>query len=549
MESARRTSLGAPWWPGVLVVALALVASTPGLWNSYSYDDVPVVLNNPRVHSIASPDTYFREAYWPPGHGASLYRPVTVQFFSVQWALGGGSPVAFHATSIILYAATVLATYLLAATMLPVMAAVGAAALFAVHPVHVEAVGGVVGQAELLCTLATILAVIVYIKARARGQVAPIDRIALVGLALLAALSKEQGFMLPGLLLLVELVVVPASGWDQARRRAVASAIGPVFLVLAVAFAARTAVLGGMGGGAPAFGLRGIGFPDRAVTFLALVPEWLRLLAWPAHLRVEYSPPEFSASTSIGAKELLGLALLCGLGALAWRARRTSPAVTVGLGWIAIALAPVTNLFFTTGVIIAERTLFLPSVGMVLAAVGAWVWIASRWPRHVPVWTGPGLLALLVLAGTVRSASRQRIWRDSSVLHAQSVVDSPQGYRAHFMYGITLLAQDSLARAEGELRRAADLYVGDYRVYEELTQVIRRQRGCRDALPFMRQALALDSSLTLSRSRLYFCHLELGEPEAARDVARQGERMGLAEFKSLRQRAESLLVHPGAGAR
>jgi hypothetical protein len=289
-------------------------------------------------------------------------------------------------------------------------------------------------------------------------------------------------------------------------------------------------------------GLRDLGFGGRGLTAAAMVPEWVRLLVWPAHLRAEYSPPEFAASSALHVKELFGIALAC-CAAAAWVAsRRAKPVIAFGLGWIVVAILPVTNFLFVTGIIIAERTLFLPSVGVVLLAGALGEAVLARWPGTMVQAAMLGSLAVGLTLGASRSWSRSRVWRDNMTLFTQGIADAPLGYRTHMMLGITLGEERRLAEAERHLRFAAELYTEDSRVFEELTQVIRRQRSCRDAIPFMQRALHIDSSLTLSRSRLYYCQLGSGDVLAAREVAATGESFGMLEFAPLRAKADSMLA-------
>jgi hypothetical protein len=502
------------------LLVLGLSASLPSLSNGFTYDDIPIVRDNARIHEIASPLTYLGQSYWTPGFGNFLYRPVTIQLFALEWAAGGGSPFMFHAVNLALYALVTLAVFGLARLLLPFGAAFAAAALFAVHPVHVEAVANVVGQAELVCALAALGAVMLYLRTRQSGDWTTGTRMSLAGLAVVAALAKEQGFMLPGLLLMAEVTVVRRREAWQPRARAVLEALAPMMVILGTIFIARGLVLGGLGGGAPAMGLQHL---------------------WPAHLRAEYSPPEFAASVAFGGKELFGTVMaLCGVGVW-FAARRAQPVIAFGLGWFVVAILPVSNLVFTTGVIIAERTLFLPSVGVVLAIAALGAAMLTRWPTLVIRRAVLVVLAVTVVLGVGRSRSRSRVWHDNLILFSQSIADAPRGYRAYRDFGIALGEEGRLPEAEAVLRRAAALYDRDARVFEELSHAIRRQRTCLDAVPFMQQALAVDSSLTLSRSRLYYCQLKSGQILAARETAARGEALGLPEFAPMRVKADSML--------
>ena len=86
------------------IIALAIAGSATSLANSYALDDVALVAQNSRVHSLNDWWRLFTMPYWPPQVGASLYRPVVTLGFAVQWAASGGAPWLFHLTSIVLYA-------------------------------------------------------------------------------------------------------------------------------------------------------------------------------------------------------------------------------------------------------------------------------------------------------------------------------------------------------------------------------------------------------------------------------------------------------------
>jgi hypothetical protein len=160
---------------------------------------------------------------------------------------------------------------------------------------------------------------------------------------------------------------------------------------------------------------------------VAAFGDFARLLVFPLHLRVDYSPAERTlVPTPLDGRFALGLLCLVlwgGLLALAWRRGRKVEAY--GLGWIGVALLPVANLLYPAGVLVAERTLYLPSMGLALAAgaaLAAWGEEASR--RHA--WKLA--LALIVVAGGVRTAYRVPVWRDELTVVLSEFEDSPRSF-------------------------------------------------------------------------------------------------------------------------
>ena len=515
------------WIPAAAIVALALAASLTGLGNDFTYDDRAIILENARVHSLDSWWGMFGEGYWPPPKSADVYRPLTILFFAVQWAAGGGAPAVFHAVSVLLYAAVCVAVLGVAREVLPKAprAAWTAAALFAVHPVHVEAVANVVGQAELLVALLCVAAVLLYLRAREHGTPGRGTIAALAAMYAGACLAKEHGFVLPALLAAAEICLVRRE--EPWRRRL--PALAPLALVLcavgAAYLAARTAVLGGVAGGvSPAF----VGLPaaDRVWTAVGVVPEWVRLFLWPARLSSDYSPQQALLREALDIGALPGLALLAAAAlAIAATARRR-PVIAFGLLWVGIALAPVSNILVPTGVLLAERTLFLASAGAMLAVVAAASWVIDRrfdeaLPRAVRA-TIAAAVALLLVAGAARSALRQRVWKDNATLFAQTVLDAPLSYRAHWAWGERLFDLGRPGEAEREFRIAIALFDRDAALHAEFGRLYAERGFCAPAVPLLERALELAPMDVHARADLAACLVRLGRPVDARRHAVAG---------------------------
>ena len=527
-------------WPLLIVslVLLALASSASGLRNGYAFDDVLIVKDNPQVHSLSQWAFDFVQGYWPREHGGALYRPLTLAAFSVQWIIGNGAPWVFHTVNVALYAALTLVIFGLALEFMPVSGAWIAAALFAVHPVHVEAVGNVVGQAELTTALAVSLGVWLYVRARRRPEFTTRDSVGLLLLLATAALCKENGIILLGLLVAAELTVVT----DERSAGARAKSLLPVYLLLLLGavllMIARRAALGVTVGEYPALVLGDLGFRDRVLTMLGIVPEWARLFLWPAHLRADYGPAEYVASGQFGPPQALGLTLVLVTITTGLIARRRRPALAFGIAWVVLGLLPVSNILVTSGILLAERTLLLPSIGVTLAA-GA---IAAAALRRMAAsrrlrWAAAGVLGVLLVLGAVRSAGRQAAWVDTPSVVQQLVRDAPLNYRGWLMYGAYLRTQGRTDEAREALLRSAGLYHRDGRVYQDLGQLMRFEGGCPRAVPLFRRSLEIDSTLYQARGRLYVCLLELGDSTGAMALAADGAKRGEWFFQLVMARA------------
>lgn len=547
------------------LLALVLISTARSLGNGFAFDDLPIVVENAQVHHLAPPWEYARQSYWPPKDLGDAYRPWTVWMLALQYAVAGPEPLVFHLGNLLLTAALCLAVFALLRELVPRGAAFAGAALFAVHPVHVEATANVVGQGELWMALFTTAAVLLYARARRAGGPGPRARLGLALLYLVAASAKEQGIVLPGLLLVWELLAGPAPGPPGLRPPATRlRRLAPTYLLLAVAGAAflvwRYLVLGDLGGGPPAAGLEGRDAAGRLAVMLPLVPEWVRLLVWPRNLLAQYSPPAFGAAAGWTPAAAAGLALLGLLLAAAARARRAIPPLSLGILWAGVTILPVCNIPFPTGVLVAERTLLLPSVGVALAAAGLLAWVAGRAgagpdragaPRRgsLPLLAAGAAVAALVAAGAARSWSRQAVWKDNDTLFQQTILDAPRSYRGWFVYGRDLLRRGEHGRAKVMLARAGELYPKDRRSFEDLGFILRAEGRCDLAVPVLRRGVAAEPLETLARSRLFECLMTLGRYEEALAEAEAGVALGATEFERLVREARARLAFPAEAPR
>jgi hypothetical protein len=540
-------------WLALSVAGLALAASLTSLGNGFAYDDNLAILINPRVHTLASPWQAFAQSYWPVDRGGGLYRPLTVLLFAVQWAVGQGSPFLFHLVNVLLYAGLSALVFWCALALLPEGAAWLVAALCAVHPVHVEAVGNVVGQAELTTALAVVLAVGLYLRWRLAAPEAPLSgrRVGLLGLLYLAACTtKEHGIVLPGLLLAAEATVLAAGPPWRARVRQ----LRPLYLLLALlalAFlAVRTSVLGSFAGDLSAQSFQSLGAWPRLLTMLALVPQWIRLLYWPAHLQADYSSQETRVIHTPDLAVVFGALVLLSAVGVAIRVRRDQPVVAFSVLWVLIALFPTSNLVIPTGIVLSERTMFLPSIGamLVLGDLGSRLWPrVSQATPFVRLLAVAGLGCLLA-AAALRSAARQPVWANDEVLKAHMVIDAPRSYWAQWLYGDYLYHTDRLAEGERHMRLAIELEPDNAYIQMLLGQRYQDHGFCQPAVQYLARAVELTPERWRTRLRLIRCQLDLGRLDDARAQIRTGLAVGLSpsDFKAALRSVDSAAAVGGA---
>jgi len=188
---------------------------------------------------------------------------------------------------------------------------------------------------------------------------------------------------------------------------------------------------------------------------------------------------------------------------LAWRRGRRVEAF--GLGWIAIAFLPVANLLFPTGVLVAERTLYLPSVGLAIA-VGAWL-------KDLPARRYWVLLSAVAVFGGLRSWLRVPIWRNSRTVTLSVLDDSPRSFSGPArMIGIYL--------AEGQPAKALEAFRLSTAIFDRIPPVFLQGA---DAAFALGQPQLADSMLSrmeqLCYRCLYYYRYEAGTALARGDTA------------------------------
>jgi hypothetical protein len=543
-----------PYVAPAIVASLAIAASAASIANGFAYDDTTIVLNNPRVHTLDAPWRIFREPYWPPSEPAGLYRPVVILAFALEWAVGGGAAWVFHLANILLYVGLSLAVWWLARHFLEPVAAGVAGALFAVHPVHVEAVGNVVGQAELLASLLCVLAVGFYVHVRQSGVLTARAGVAITVLYALAGLTKEHSLVLPVLLAAAEWLVVRDSRPWRARVRSLAPLLLTMAAIALVLIVVRNTTPGVRAGEYSIAVLARYPRITRPLTFLGAVPTYLRLLYWPAHLSVDYSPPLVRIVTRWEPYVVPGAAIIASTCVAFLAARRGGArglAMAFGIAWLPITLAIPSGAIVAVGVLLAERTLLLPSVGAMLTVGAATAWVAHviraapRTARVARLTMGTALALAcggLITLGVWRSASRQRVWRDNDSVTAALLADAPQNAGVQWMSGFFALAEGREADGRRDMRNAIRLHPR-IEWMEALAAHYISAGDYGDAISLLEWALKMSPDRLHTRRTLVRTLWVSGRYADARDEALRLRRDG-AKIRAIVALADSVIDAP-----
>ncbi len=504
-------------WALPLVLLAAIAAYVPTLWFPLVWDDpgiaayVTDVVRERGLGGLARAE--FQLDAQSTEH-LGYYRPVVLLSFYFDALLSRLVPQSYHLTNVLLHALNAALVYLLARAALGVgWGALFGGLLFALHPVHIESVAFVSGRTDLWAALFVLLAALSWLSNRASERPRRALDLAGAGAFLLAVLSKEVALLLPAALLLWDALGFGAGGrgrggWLERNR----SWVGAWTLAVAAALVLRIAVAGVGFGTAqtetwlaevraqPAYGVR-------------IWLTYLRLLIVPWPLSPYYMPQDLDRWLPglAGGVGLLGLCLFAAQ-------RKAGKIGLPGLAWIVVFLFPVSGVVPLAGAIVAERFLYLPSIGLCLAAGGLAGWAAGS-ARLRPIAIGGGALLLTVaFTGVV---VRSGIWKDEFTLYRETVRSSPSSPAAHLNLG---KAWDAGGRPDEALReyavaaRLAPKFADAYAAQGETFVKLGRPM---EAVPQFVAALRLKEESPEAHYNLAVAYLALDRNE---DAARESRR-------------------------
>jgi tetratricopeptide (TPR) repeat protein len=415
------------------------------------------------VRAILEHDTRIRQAsaenleliltkdYWWPASRDRLYRPVTTASLLFNYAvLGNGDNLTgYHWTNFLLHAGNVCLVFALARRILNRAGpAFFAAALWAVHPLGTEAVTNIVGRADLIAAMAVLGGLWLYIRAASlRGWRLLAAAGGLFAVAAAGMFAKENAAVLPAVLLLWDL----SFGSGQSRGRW--QRLLPYAAVLAAAsllWWVRTIIFRSLPWPAVNFldnPIADAGFWTGRFTAVKVLGMDLWLLVCPWQLSADRSYNQIPLATAGDVAAWLSLiAIVAILAAALWR-RRTDRVIFWAAGFLGLNLLPTANLIFPTGSIMAERFLYLPAIGLAIAAAG----LAYRLPNRK---LGTGMLAAAVVIFAGRTLARNHDWQDNLALFSHDVGTAPESYKVHDTLGRSLFERDPHANLDRAIREA-----------------------------------------------------------------------------------------------
>jgi protein O-mannosyl-transferase len=439
------------------VIALALALLTIAAYrdapfnNFIDLDDPDYASANPNVRDGLTPAgfvwalTTFHAANW---------HPLTWLSLQLDASLLGPGPVGYHLTNLLLHTANVVLLFLVLRRMTGALwRSALVAALFAVHPLHVESVAWVAERKDVLSTFFWVVTLAAYAHYAARPS--PGRYLLVMALFVLGLLAKPMLVTLPCVLLLLDYWPLRRlAGRQQPAGYAQAPAsrlvLEKVPLLLASALACVLTLAAQAGAGAVS-GMQQVSLPQRIGNALLAYEWYLGKTFWPVGLGLLYPYP-----TTVSLVEVLGAgAVLTAVTVLAvWQVRRR-PYLLVGWLWFLGTLVPVLGIVQVGEQAHADRYAYVPHIGLFFAFVWGLADLCAG--LRVPVAVRAGLAGVVLLALAVLTFEQVGYWQDGISLWEHTLTVTGPNPRAHDSLGTLYLYQDNFTEARRHAEEAIRL--------------------------------------------------------------------------------------------
>jgi tetratricopeptide (TPR) repeat protein len=483
----------------MLAAAMLALLTFLAFSNSFSagfiLDNAGLLLRDPRIRELTVENIrlILHHTYWWPTGEAGLYRPFTTLSYLLNYAVLGNAhdPTGYHCLNLLLHLGNVFLVYALARRLLPSdylpsdcaerssaavdsqsfalrnpkagnpvgrnpggQAAFFTAALWAVHPVLTESVTNMIGRSDLLSALAILSGFLMYLKSAESAGWRRLAWLAgLMGVTTVGVFSKESAVAIVGVIGLYELT------WWKERKQGRVLLLGCVATLLPIAamLYQRSIVLAASRPGEFHFydnPIVGADFWTGRLTAIKVIARYLWLTLWPAKLSIDYSYaqiPLAHGSWQDWAAWITVLAVAILVVALYWWNRTAFFLAS----FAAVTFVPMSNLLFPIGTIMADRFLYMPTIGLLACLVMA-IYAAGRWVQLKRL--APVVLCVITAAFAVRTWVRNGDWQDERAMAEASVRTSPNSYKVHAQLASALYASggagSNLDRAMEEADRA-----------------------------------------------------------------------------------------------
>jgi tetratricopeptide (TPR) repeat protein len=484
-----------PIIPAVIIILACAIVYANSLEGAFIWDDVHLVKNNTYVKSWRYlPSVFTKDIAAGAKVRAYSYRPLQTVSYMVDRSLWGMDVTGYHVTNLFFHIMTALCVFWLIEVLFRKRAlSLITALLFAVHPVHVEAVSYISGRADPMSGVFILLALILYIRSGRSGGIT----LLLLSAAsyLCAVLTRENSLVVPFIILLYHYAF---------RVKLDPKRFVPV---LAVTFAYILFRLSALGHLFPHLEYPST-FAERIPGFFASISSYARLLIVPLGLHMDRGRGMFDLYDPA---VLLGIVILVLSFVYIIRSGRSGGLEFFGLSWFFITLLPQSNLY-PINAYMAEHWLYLPSVGFfLLLAAGLMKLYADPKLRAAGVIAA---LSLFVFFSAV-TVKQNTYWRDPMSFYGRVLEFSPHSARAHNSLGLRYEEAGDRKEAMNSYKRAIESDPAFVYPYHNMGRLLSEAGRKEEAVEWYKKALRIDPTFAGTHYNLGNTYSDMNRYEEA----------------------------------
>ncbi|MBR9699207.1 tetratricopeptide repeat protein [Candidatus Woesearchaeota archaeon] len=471
----------------LIIVLLSFISYGNILFNGLVWDDERFIIDRPETRQIGSTLNYFTEDFF------QLYRPVRELFYYLAFKSFDLNPLPYHLFSIILHALASVMIFLIIAKLFNEKLGFFAAALFAVHPIHVGRVANATASFDIIGLIFYLLSFYLYVRFRDSNRRSFL--VSSIIVFVLGLLSSEELFTLPLLIGLYEFVF---------RRKSMNyKATSPYFIFLALFLFWRIIIL--------QISARVGAYPGGSafVSFLTMpkvLLEYIFLVVWP----VQLSPFRGVDFVSVLFSPLFLIPLIILIAIIRYiYVKRHSDKVLFFVGFFIITMLPFLNITPLTK-IMAERYFYLASLSIIVGIASLIFLLKKKW--HYPVL----IILLIVFSGL--TVWQNTFWKDDFNLMTRGVEINPDSSRAHNNLGNYYFNLGQLNRAFTHFRESVRSDPSNHRAWVNLGVYFTAVEDYNNSLNALRTALRLTPENYNAYEKLGNAYAGLGEYDKALDA-------------------------------
>ena len=473
----------------LIILLFSLLPYLNTLDGDLVHDDKFAILENPDISNQIDVASVFRNDFWgtpiqtPKSHKS--YRPLTILSFKLNHYFHGFSPRGYHLINLLIHSLNSLLLFILSYSYIyknDIQLSLSCASLFASHPIHTEAVAGVVGRAELLACLAFLTTLLLYhVCMSERHPTFQVFLLTSVGMLTgVATLCKENGITVLGVCGLIDLAIYSRhnlktagvylfkSEYSNALNCCKSFLMRSLYLLSSLVLIVYVRIV-----------IQGRELPnfldeDNPASFSSPLTKLLSynyiyfvntlLLFMPSRLSYDWQMGSIQLVHELSDERnlcslLLWVVLFCLILRLSYP-WITSNSVShnpliYSLVLLIVPFIPSSNIFLRVGFVLAERVLYLPSIGLCICIPFGFVLLLNKFkiPRIFSL-----SIFMIVILFSLKTYQRNRVWLSRESLFVSGIRDMPNNAKMHYNYANFLRDNSRSSEAISHYRQAVGLW-------------------------------------------------------------------------------------------